>query len=116
MHRFVWFAHHPARRQNCRDGGLRGLLVTVCQYHVVPQKVRTCSTSTCFASDLWDSGHFHAEVKAEIWTLLKPFGLNGVFVQGMMESSQSPGPELRTGVKQDLLLLLLYYIFLVFSS
>lgn len=49
--------------------------------------------------------------------LLKLFGLNGVFVQGMMESSQSPGPELRTGVKQDLLLLLLYiYIFLVFSS
>lgn len=117
VHRFVWFAHHPARRQNCRDGGPRGLLVTVCQYRVVPQKVRRCSTSTnfdlfCFGSmGLWT---FPCWSQSWDLDLLKLFGLNGVFVQGMMESSQSPGPELRTGVKQDLLLLLLYYIYIYF--
>ena len=43
------------------------LFVSTASYPKRYEDVQLRLTSTCFASDLWDSGHFHAEVKAEIW-------------------------------------------------
>ena len=37
------------------------ILVTISEYRALPKMVRPYSTSICFASDLWDPGHFHAE-------------------------------------------------------